>query len=377
MLMAGCGVGSNSSNTRTLPSPIRVTPSLGASSVGIVSGSPEPSVAHGLFTVTGTSSNGQDMIPLTLLPDGRVFLVGPYANSAEIYDPATGDFSVATIPTSLHGDLFTALGDGRLLCSDVSGSTFAVFDPLSGAVNQTGSMVVAQPNATSTLLADGRVLFTGGAASGGHYLNEAQIYDPVKGTFSLTGPMGVARNEASSVLLSDGRVLVAGGDEGSSGSQPTILASAELYDPATGQFSLTGSMLEPRSQFGADRLSDGRVLIAGGLGVDTQGLPTNLATAETYDPAAGTFSRTGSMAATRVDFEVTRLIDGRILVAGGSDKDGGLLATAELFDPQSGSFQSTGSMHVARSPNGILLKDGRVFVTGGDHSTVAAELYWP
>ena len=82
------------------------------------------------------------------------------------------------------------------------------------------------------------------------------------------------------MLLDDGRVLIAYGD-----------ASAELYDPATGTFSPTGSMTTARVVASATRLADGRVLIAGGLA--QPGGTKTLASAELYDPKSGTFSPTG------------------------------------------------------------------------------------
>ena len=113
------------------------------------------------------------------------------------------------------------------------------------------------------------------------------------GTFTPTGSMAVARNGHTATILAGGKVLVAGGYNQSSGS----LASAELYDPANGTFTgTTGSMADRRYLFTATRLTDGRVLVAGGYDFNTN---TFLATAEIYDPASGTFATTTSMTVAR------------------------------------------------------------------------------
>jgi hypothetical protein len=89
-------------------------------------------------------------------------------------------------------------------------------------------------------------------------------------------------------------------------------------------------MTAERYAYTATLLADGRVLIAGGFGDDVTAPP--LASAELYDPATGTFSPTGSMATGRQFHTATLLADGRVLVAGGADgsKD---IASAELYQP--------------------------------------------
>jgi hypothetical protein len=209
---------------------------------------------------------------------------------------------------------------------------------------------------------------------------------PVKTTGSLTstGSMLVAREGQSATLLKDGRVLVAGGDgDDPTGRDPFVVnSSAELYDPAAGTFSITGSMTTPRSGHTATLLNDGRVLITGGRsGVAEQDLDS----AELYDPATGTFSPTGRMARPRSGQAATLLLDGRVLITGGNPQDASAspwFAVAELFDPRTRSFTSAGPMPTHRTENAATrLQDGRVLTVagypGGGTGTDLAALYDP
>ena len=139
-------------------------------------------------------------------------------------------------------------------------------------------MTTARQDQAATLLPDGRVLITGGRRPQGDGttsgLASAELYDPATGTFGATGSMAAGRNGHSATLLQDGRVLVAGGSDGS-----TVLTSAELYDPKTGVFVSTGPMAAAHFGAPATLLPDGRVLIVG-----SSGPSADLPSAELYRP---------------------------------------------------------------------------------------------
>jgi hypothetical protein len=186
----------------------------------------------------------------------------------------------------------------------------------------TGSMSVARYRHTATLLNNGKVLVAGGRGLGYFSLASAELYDPATGTWSGTGSLSIAHGEHTATLLTNGKVLVAGGD--SSG----LTSSAELYDPATGTWNGTGSMSGVRYAHTATLLTNGKVLVAGGSG-GGYGLG-ELSSAELYDPATGAWSGTGSLSIARVEHTATLLTNGKVLVAGGILSGGVLLTSAEI-----------------------------------------------
>lgn len=240
-----------------------------------------------------------------------------------------------------------------------------------GPLVATGSLTEARSWATATLLADGKVLITGGNQPA---VASAELYDPATGTFSATGDMHVARAFHTATLLANGKVLIAGGSSD---------RSAELYDAATGTLTPTGSTAEVRFGHTATLLQNGKVLIAGGSTGDFD-LTPQLSTAEIYDPATGTFTATGAMTAVRTLAAATLLANGKVLITGGYfsclDNEGFPKlcpdSSAELFDPATGSFAATGPMEEARAAHAITsLPDGTVLVAGGVGPLANAELY--
>lgn len=243
------------------------------------------------------------------------------------------------------------------------------------------SMATGRYGHRAVLLADGRLLVLGGD-DGEHVVRTAELADPETLAFSPTGDLGATRWYFSATLLMDGRVLIAGGQDRSGHDAIAVHrpGSAELYDPSTGAFAPTGPMLAARLAHTATKLVDGRVLVAGGsIGGRAD---DTLATAEVFDAAAERFMPTGSMGEARAGHTATLLGGGRVLVVGGSDNNGRSFASAEVYDPRTGTFEPTGATSVARVDHtATLLGDGRVLVVGGlDPGTQVfstAEIYDP
>src|SRR5450759_1807246 len=194
--------------------------------------------------------------------------------------------------------------------------------------------------------------------------------------WTATGGMIEDRYQDTATLLSDGKVLVAGGVHATKDPQG-VLASAELYDPSNGSWTATGKMPTPRQFHTATLLPDGKVLVAGGTDSNNNlGSNSALASAELYDPSNGSWTATGSMVTPRMFHTATLLPDGKVLVAGGTAVPGGdmggggpTLASAELYDPSNGSWTATGKMPTPRQGHtATLLPDGKVLVAGGPGS---------
>ena len=204
-------------------------------------------------------------------------------------------------------------------------------------------------------LRNGTVLVAGGIPQ----TDSAEIYDPATGTWSSTGSLRGHRSFHTATRLSGGDVLVAGGI----GSSPLPVASAEVYHVNSGTWSVTGPLVSRHGGHTATLLPNGQVLLAGGS-VDNHGTVT--ATAELYDPTSHTWSQTGSLTTARALHTAALLRSGQVLVAGGDVSINTPTAAAELYNPASGTWSETASLNMARDYHtATRLRNGSVLVVGG------------
>lgn len=274
-----------------------------------------------------------------------VFPNSPHASSsAELYDPATGTFTATgnmTVTRASH--TATLLPDGRVLIvggyKDVPGDggqqpsvllTAEIYNAATGAFTQTkGSMSIARTGHTATPLVNGKVLIAGGADINPFYhvpksTATAELYDPATDSFAPTvGPMHVARYQHAATLLSGGtRVLLTGGSDVSVVAGHISLlttATAEIFDSATEDFAATASMTLGRRDHTATLTNSGDVLVAGGFDLPNP-------TLELFSPVSETFTPSGTMHSARAAHTATLLQNGETLLAGGEGE-----SSAELY----------------------------------------------
>ena len=207
------------------------------------------------------------------------------------------------------------LADGRILITggDAGGSALVSADLFNtdGAISPAAPMrSAARSKHVSVTLQDGRVLVAGGTVPGGGTTNAAEIYDPIANTWTnLAGGMMEARSGATAALLPDGRVVIAGGQNGS-----VVSSTIEVFDPSVDAFSFAGVLSSPRAQHAMVVLADGRVMIIGGFNGTIPVSSTDI-----FDPIAGSVAVGPSLVVPRFGHSATTLLNGQVLVAGGNN----------------------------------------------------------
>jgi hypothetical protein len=330
----------------------------------------------------------------------------------------------------LDGRVLITGGQSQNAPASVITASVDIFNPADNSITPAGPMTIRRWSHTATTLSDGRVLVTGGRTGStpttGIVLATAEIYDPITNTWTETaGPMNVARRSHTATLLPDGRVLIAGGGNGVSTFTQQPIQSVELFDPATGLFTLVGNMITKRLGHSAHLLRDGTVLLAAGSEGTGTFYPTTAAEifnpadnsftsvgpmnyshlaqlpgelrdgrivfgssyynpphnstggiitdeSEIFDPVTKIFTPIDPMVKKRIDIGAQGLLDGSLLVAGGVSTRVGagnltfFQNSSEVYDPASGQWKLSGIMSTGRDEfSGLLLDDGRVMISGG------------
>jgi hypothetical protein len=330
----------------------------------------------------------------TLLPDGRVLVVGgeltnrSMLDTVEVFDPSTEtwiDGPPLSEPRSNHAAIALPSGAVLVVGGGISApigqpsgvgaiATALLFDPVTGAFHETAPMKEARGHFQAVLLPTGRVLVVGGGAGNllglecngvpdcgplADPLATAEIYDPASESWTQAAPMAHPRYSFSLTLLSDGRVLAVGGVDGSAGYK-----NSEVYDPEADAWTPGPNLAGPfREHHTALRLPSGKVMVAGGK---NPGI-TPLESVEMFDPAGPAFSLVAEMPGPRTIPALVLLPSGRALRVGGYDQiAGGAVDEAAIYDEPTDAWEAIAPMHRGRSTQSTtVLSDGRVLVAGG------------
>jgi hypothetical protein len=332
-----------------------------------------------LFKLTPNLNHARAEHSATLLPDGRVLIVGgapeAISNTVELYDPAT--VSVTKTVNTLRGRMghtATLLPNGQVLIvgGHASAAYAELYDPASGIFTPTGNLNYPRARHTATLLPDGKVLIAGGNSgdtwSSGFtsYVTQTELYDWNTGTFTLTGPLSVARYNHTATLLPNGQVMIAGGV----GSTVNALSSVELYTPGTGQFTAAPSMRQTRTDHTASLLENGKVLFLGGNRTyDPSTGSEGGFTAELYDWAGGESTSLGNRFLWRQRHTATVLPNGIVVVVGSCETDHYTNWSSQrvsFYRPDTDQVSHVYVLSQGRCDHeATLLQDGRMLLTGG------------
>lgn len=292
----------------------------------------------------------------------------------------------ATLPMS--GGAVVEKSDSTVLLVGGSGPVFQTYDGNTEEFELGGPAFGVGLLGQSTALADGKILFTGGIGVDGQPSDAAAIFDPeTLTTTNLTMLSKRAGHGAS--LMPNGKVLITGGFSNFSLTDiltflQGIQGSTEIFDPTTQTFAAGPTLLEPRALHTSTTLTNGRVLIAGGMTlIPIVNVPTVSNTAYAFNPSSNSFGLPAFMNGARMAHSAVALSNGKVLLVGGLSVDFsqvlatgditqlviGTLSDCQLFTVGFlglGTFQTISGLSVGRAGAGVAaLPNGEAVICGG------------
>lgn len=239
-----------------------------------------------------------------------------------------------------------------------------------------------------TTLNDGRVMFIGGLDATATVTTSCEIYDPVANTFTTVAPLPGPRAGHAAATMPDGRVLVVGGTTNFTDLTAAIvgvLNSTSIYDPAADSWSSGPNIGGRRLVPALSRLSNGQMLVSGGIEVTIFfGFPVaavSTTAAQRFNPASNSWTSAPNMPAGRAyhhDNQVT-LADGRLMLTGGvllpsllNAANAASIVEADIYDPVANSWLATTMSRARTGHSASLLPNGNVVVCGGSEGLLSA-----
>ncbi len=246
---------------------------------------------------------------------------------------------------------------------------------------------------SSTLLPGGRILYAGGICDVPRLANDDSPYPPPFNQMSLWNDVARQWESAPSLTearvyhtatpLADGNVIFIGGERdrmGAGGTEP-VLDSVELFRAASdagpaGVVQLPG-LHHARAKHSATLLSDGRLVVAGGMGGDRK----PIASVEIWDPRLQAWQEGPALNVPRHGHSAVLLSDGRLMVLGGMDGQGKPTSSVEVLDVSGHAWTAAAPLlHPLRSQAALALGDGDVLVVGTSFDiyrhTVSSAMLW-
>lgn len=260
----------------------------------------------------------------------------PERDAVLVYDPATDtwDGSLATMPTARSG-LAAAAVNGIVYAiggthNGTASTAVEAYDPATDSWSSKTPMPTTRSGASAAVV-NGTIYLIGGADSAGTLLATVEAYDPGTDAWSTgLAPMPTARYDLTTSVVS-GKIYVIGGSSAGPTDPFSTLATVEVYDPASDTWNSTPLTAMPTSRMLAMSSSvNGKILVVGGLGDDGSG-PAVLATAELYDPATDTWQARKPMATHR-ELGGIGTVGNDVIVAGGRNDTASFLDAAEAYD---------------------------------------------
>jgi hypothetical protein len=332
------------------------------------------------------------------MPDGRVALLGGHGtgfvslDSMDLWSPTNNEFACVGLPFVYDSGALVRMADGRYLMAGGAAdlgvapgyASAQILDPASATVTTTGTtMVRPRMMCAGTQLTGGKVLIVGGwydqdSATYG------EIFDPANNAFSATGPLNTPRSMPWVYPTADGKAVVVGGMDAYGAS---LISSIELYDPTANTFTnlapsaITGETdwvyynSEDSQDPGQSKTGDGRYVFMMSRTVNSQ---TEYALG-LFDPATEQFSKLALTPAFWNGFgvwpPVVDAANNRVLLLVGANQNGGANLTFQVFQADLATGQALSlsdwlsvTNYYPGSAGITLLRDGRLFVTGGASS---------
>ncbi|WP_413582326.1 Kelch repeat-containing protein [Bdellovibrio sp. HCB288] len=355
-------------------------------------GAISPSAAVGIID----PANPGALIPATSLPTARfghtatlvngILVVtggfldasgGTALDDSLIYTPnaTLGTWSsLGTLKNGVRG-LHTAniSGDYLVLLNGITGTTSPVtmaekIDMSKFTWRRQGNLIKDRALHVTALLPNGKVLVAGGlsqTSSTNTPLDSTEIFDPATGLWSAGPALPSPRLFSQATVLTDGRVLVAGGLDGAFAKT----ATTAIYNPASNSWSTGPSIAIPRVGHSSHLLPNGKVIIIGGAAHPTTSAPTEKT--EIFDPATNQWTYGPDLPTAVSEFSSVTLSDNTILILGGLTTAAATsITTVQAYNPSTNSFTTKAPMTLGRyQAAAAVLPSGNVLLTGGWAST--------